>query len=162
MQAHGQDVLRVIFGYVRDRHAAEDIAQEVFVKVYDHLDSFRQDSSYRTWIMRIAINTAKDYLRAAARRTVPVDDLSHVPGSDSPEVDVLRRQEQGALWRAVMDLPEIYREAVWLFYGQDFSVEQIANVTQVTVASVKTRLHRGRELLRRAVERGKHDEPGGR
>lgn len=152
----------MIFGYVKDRHAAEDIAQEVFVRVYDHLDSFRQDSSYRTWIMRIAINAAKDYLRAAARRTVPVDDLSYVPGGETPEGNLVKRQDQSSLWQAVMDLPEIYREAVWLFYAQEFSVEEIANVTQVTAASVKTRLHRGRELLRRAVERGDYDESAGR
>ncbi|MCY0870294.1 MAG: sigma-70 family RNA polymerase sigma factor, partial [Firmicutes bacterium] len=66
MEAHGNDVVRTVYLYVRDRHAAEDIAQDVFVKVYDHLDTFRRDSSYRTWILRIAANAAKDYLRAAA------------------------------------------------------------------------------------------------
>ena len=162
MEAHGNDVLRVVYGYIKDRHAAEDIAQEVFVKVYDHLDSFRRDSSYRTWIMRIAINRAKDYLRSAARRSVPVEDLSHLPGGDTPEMAVLRRQSGDALWRAVLDLPEIYREAVWLFYAQGLSIEEIATVTQVTVSSVKTRLHRGRELLRRAWEGGEMDGQPGR
>ena len=152
MDAHGNEVLRVVYGYVKDRYAAEDISQDVFVKVYDHLDSFRQESSYRTWILRIAVNSAKDYLRSAARRVVPVDDLSHVEGDDSPERLMLRRQEDDELWNAVMNLPEMYREAVWLFYGRGMSIEEIADVTQVTAGSVKTRLHRARELLRRTWE----------
>ncbi len=152
MDAHGNEVLRVVYGYVRDRYAAEDISQDVFVKVYDHLDSFRQESSYRTWILRIAVNRAKDYLRSAARRVVPVDDLSHVEGDGSPERLMMRRLEDDDLWNAVMNLPEMYREAVWLFYGRGMSIEEIADVTQVTAGSVKTRLHRARELLRRTWE----------
>lgn len=152
MEAHGNEVLRVVFGYVKDRHAAEDITQEVFVKVFDHLDSFRQESSYRTWIVRIAVNRAKDYLRAVSRRPICVEDLSFVEGDGSPERGLLRRHENNQLWNAVMNLPEMYREVVWLFYGRGMSLEEVADVTQVSVGSVKTRLYRARELLRRTWE----------
>jgi RNA polymerase sigma-70 factor (ECF subfamily) len=162
MEAHGNDVVRTVYLYVRDRHAAEDIAQDVFVKVYDHLDTFRRDSSYRTWILRIAANAAKDYLRGAARRTIPVEDVAATSTAPSVEQTLIGRARDRALWQAVMALPDRYRESVWLYYAQDLTVEEIAQVTKSTVSSVKTRLHRGRELLRRTWEGGEADESAGR
>lgn len=162
MEAYGNDVLRIVYGYVLDRQQAEDIGQEVFVKVYDHLDSFRGESSYRTWILRIAANHAKDYLRSSARRYVPVDDLSYVEGADCVEQTVVLQEEGEALWRAVRALPEIYRETLWLFYGQELTVDEIAYITQASTSSVKTRLYRGRELLRRDWGRGEEDGQRGR
>lgn len=152
MEAHGRDVLRMVFSYVRDRHIAEDLSQEVFVKVYGHLDTFRQESSYRTWILRIASNTAKDYLRSSARRVPTVEGFERAAEEGSAEDRAMERQTGRALWDAVLGLPAMYREAIWLFYAQDLSIEEIANVTQSSVSAVKTRLHRGRELLRKAWE----------
>ncbi len=162
MDAYGHDVIRLVFGYVRDRHLAEDISQEVFVKVYDHLETFRQESSYKTWILRIAANRAKDYLRSSARRTVPVDDLSHIAEDRSVEQNVIAKDENAYLWQMVSSLPDKYRETILLFYGHEMSIDEIAFVTEVSPASVKTRLHRGRELLRRNFGRGETDEPSGR
>ncbi|MCY0876280.1 MAG: sigma-70 family RNA polymerase sigma factor [Firmicutes bacterium] len=150
MDAHGNDVLRVVYGIVRDRQIAEDLSQEVFVKVYDHLPEFRQESSYKTWILRIAVNRAKDYLRSAARRSVPVDDLTYLTQDETAEQAALAHLDQQDLWKAVLALPDTYRETMWLYYSQELQVDEIASVIGVSVSSVKTRLHRGRELLRRA------------
>lgn len=150
MDAHGNDVLRVVYGVVRDKHAAEDISQEVFVKVFDHLEDFRQESSYKTWILKIAVNRARDYLRSAARRSVPVEDLSYVPDTLSAEQAAISRLEQQDLWEAVLALPAMYREIMWLYYSQELPVEEIAMITDTSVSTVKTRLFRGRELLRRS------------
>lgn len=150
MDAYGHDVLRVVYGVVRDKHAAEDLSQEVFVKVYDHLSEFRQESSYKTWILKIAVNRARDYLRSAARRTVPVDDLSYVADGVSAEQAALKQFERDHLWESVLALPDLYRETMWLYYSQELPVEEIATMIGISVASVKTRLFRGRELLRRA------------
>ncbi len=158
MEAHGHDVLRVLYSYVKDRHIAEDLSQEVFIKVYDHLDTFRKESSYKTWVLKIAINRAKDYLRSAASKITPVDDLTYLPGGESPEANFLAREEQRVLWHAMLSLPEIYRESLWLFYEQELTIEEIALVTQLSVATVKTRLHRGRAMLRKALEGRKFDE----
>lgn len=152
MEAYGRDVIRVVFGYVRDRHIAEDLSQDVFVKVYDHLDSFRHESSYRTWILRIAANSAKDYLRSTARKSVPVEDLGYVPGPASTEESAVAKMAGQALWDAVLRLPDRYREVIWLFYAQEMSIEEIAAMTQSTIPAIKTRLHRGRELLRKVWE----------
>ncbi|PWI56672.1 hypothetical protein BM613_12535 [Sulfoacidibacillus thermotolerans] len=152
MQAYGQDVLHVVYGYVHDRHQAEDISQEVFLKVYDHLDSFRHDSSYRTWILRIAVNTAKDFLRKKARRPEEFDHLLNVAADGSVEGQVLYQIQSRALWTAVAKLPMIYREVVWLYYGKDLSLDEITQVIGVSMSAVKTRLYRGREMLRQTWE----------
>ncbi|MCY0870214.1 MAG: RNA polymerase subunit sigma-24, partial [Firmicutes bacterium] len=94
--------------------------------------------------------------------TVPVEDVAAVSSSPSVEQTLLGRARDRALWQAVMDLPDRYRESVWLYYAQDLTVEEIAQVTKSTVSSVKTRLHRGRELLRRTWEGGEADESAGR
>lgn len=154
MDAHGNDVLRVVYGIVRDRHIAEDLSQDVFVRVYDHLHEFRQESSYKTWILRIAVNRAKDYLRSAARRSVPVEDLTYLPAEGTAEDVAMTRLTQGDLWQAVLALPDGYRETMWLYYSQELPIDEIAAVTGASVSSVKTRLHRGRELLRRAWGKG--------
>lgn len=152
MEAYSRDVFLIVYGYVHDRHTSEDISQDVFLKVYDHLDSFRQESSYKTWIMRIAANCAKDFLRASARKTVVMDDMSHLQSELSVEQTVIAQAQGNALWRAVQDLPDIYREVIWLYYAQDLSVEEIAHVTDASLSAIKTRLHRGRELLRAVWE----------
>jgi len=149
MTAYGNDVLRVIYGIVRDRHTAEDLSQDVFVKVFDHLPEFRRESSHKTWMLRIAVNCAKDYLRSAVRRSVPVDDLSYIGGVDSAEQVAMAGMQQLDLWDAVLALPDMYRETLWLYYSEEMTVEEIAAVMGASASSVKTRLFRGRELLRR-------------
>ena len=152
MEAHGHDVLRVLYSYVKDKHIAEDLSQEVFIKVYDHLDTFRKESSYKTWVLRIAMNRAKDYLRSQASKLMPVEDLTYLPDSKTPEQIVVTKEEDAYLWRSVLSLPEIYRETLFLFYEQELSIDEIATITQMTTATVKTRLHRGRAMLRDALK----------
>lgn len=163
MEAYSRDVFYVVYGYVRDKHTAEDISQDVFLKIYDHLESFRQESSYKTWILRIAANCAKDFLRSSARKTtVVMDDLSHLPGDASTERTVVAKEQEHALWQAVQGLPDNYREVIWLYYAQDFTVEEISHVTSLSQGAVKTRLHRGRELLRTVWEGSGERESTGR
>lgn len=156
MRAFGHDVIRLIDHYLHDRHAAEDLSQDVFLKVYDHLDDFRNESSYKTWILAIAANAAKDYLRAAARRVTPVETIPEKEGVAHPAVEntVVERAQRDQLWRAVDALPDVYREAIWLFYGHELSVEEAARVAKASVGAMKTRLHRGRAMLREGLGGG--------
>ncbi len=162
MQMYGSDVLHVVYGYVHDRHQAEDISQEVFIKVYDHLHTFRQDSSYRTWILRIAINTAKDFLRKKARRPEEFNDVPHAAADGTVEGHVLQQLESQELWEAVSKLPITYREVVWLHYGKDLSMDEITNLLGLSLSAVKTRLYRGREMLRKTWEGSVDRESSGR
>ncbi len=162
MGAYSRDVFRVVYGYVHNKHTAEDISQDVFLKVYDHMESFRQESSYKTWILRIAANCAKDFLRASARKTVIMDDMSHLQSDGSVEQTVVATAQGNALWQAVQGLPDTYREVIWLYYAQDLSVEEIAQVTELSQSAIKTRLFRGRELLRAVWEGSGERESTGR
>ncbi|MCI0183712.1 MAG: sigma-70 family RNA polymerase sigma factor [Acidibacillus sp.] len=162
MQTYGLDVLHVVYGYVHDHHQAEDISQEVFIKVFDHLDTFRQDSSYRTWILRIAINTAKDFLRKKARRPEEFNDFPQVATQHTVEGDVLQDVQRQELWEAVSHLPMIYQEVVWLHYGKDLSMDEISKVLDISLSAVKTRLYRGRGILRQTWEGAVDRESSGR
>ncbi|KYP81218.1 hypothetical protein AYJ22_08270 [Ferroacidibacillus organovorans] len=154
MRAFGHDVIRLIDHYLHDRHAAEDLSQDVFLKVYDHLDDFRNESSYKTWILAIAANAAKDYLRAAARRVTPMETIPEGAPLPAVESAVVERAQRDQLWRAVDALPGVYREAIWLFYGHELSIEEAARVAKASVGAMKTRLHRGRAMLREGLGGG--------
>jgi RNA polymerase sigma-70 factor (ECF subfamily) len=161
MEAYQRDVFHVLLGYVKDRHIAEDLAQDVFVKVYDHLGSFRQESSYRTWIMRIAINRAKDFLRSFAHKTIPIEDVSQWDSEYSVEQTVMSHARDEYLWKAVTDLPELYREVMWLYYAKEMTIEEISQILELNQSAVKTRMFRGRELLKKAWQGGgEHDARG--
>ena len=150
MEAYSRDVFHVVLSYVKDRHIAEDLAQDVFVKVYDHMDTFRQESSYKTWIIRIAVNRAKDFLRSSARKNLSMDHFSHVDSEFSVEQTVISKIRDERLWRAVTELPDLYREVIWLYYAKEFSIDEISQVLSLGESAVKTRLFRGRELLKKA------------
>ncbi len=150
MEAYSRDVLHVVLSYVKDRHIAEDLAQDVFVKVYDHMDTFRQESSYKTWIIRIAVNRAKDFLRSSARKNLSMDHFSHIDSEFSVEQTVISKIRDERLWRAVTALPDLYREVIWLYYAKELTIDEISQVLSLGESAVKTRLFRGRELLKKA------------
>ncbi len=150
MEAYSRDVFHVVLSYVKDRHIAEDLAQDVFVKVYDHMDTFRQESSYKTWIIRIAVNRAKDFLRSSARKNLSMDHFSHIDSEFSVEQTVISKIRDERLWRAVTALPDLYREVIWLYYAKELTIDEISQVLSLGESAVKTRLFRGRELLKKA------------
>ena len=149
MEAYSRDVLHVVLSYVKDRHIAEDLAQDVFVKVYDHIESFRQESSFKTWIIRIAVNRAKDFLRSSARKNLSVDQLPNIDSEFSVEQTVISKIRDERLWRAVTELPDLYREVIWLYYAKELTIDEISQVLSLGESAVKTRLFRGRELLKK-------------
>ena len=98
MRKHGNEVLRTAYSYVKDKFTAEDIFQEVFIKVYKNLENFRDESDIKTWIIRITINTAKDYLKSAySRKVVPMMEFKEdqlVSDNDFEEIENRDRDEQ--------------------------------------------------------------------
>ena len=127
---------------------AEDAVQETFLKAYKGFDSFRGDSSEKTWLTRIAVNTCRDFQRGGwfkhtDRRVTP--DMLPV-GTVQPDTEDLD------LSLAVMKLPRKMREAILLYYYQDMSTEEIAETLGIAQSSVSNRLRRGREKLRKLLE----------
>lgn len=162
MEQYGTRVLHLAFFYLKDRHLAEDIAQEVFIKAYRQWDRFRGDSSVYTWLYKITVNLCRDRARSAWwRRMLPTDDpdvLSHgesqLPPEDGPEDAVLRIAQNEELMAAVMQLPDAYREAIVLYYYQELSTVEIAEITGVSDNTIKTRLFRARAMLKGHLTKG--------
>ena len=145
---HQTSLLRLCYMQLQDQALAEDAVQETFLKAYKGFDSFRGDSSEKTWLTRIAVNTCRDFQRGGwfkhtDRRVTP--DMLPV-GTVQPDTEDLD------LSLAVMKLPRKMREAILLYYYQDMSTEEIAETLGIAQSSVSNRLRRGREKLRKLLE----------
>lgn len=153
MDRFGEEIKRLIFTYVRNHSVVDDLSQEVFVKVYKNLPLFRGDSTMKTWIYRIAINTCKDYLSSLKHRVQQlVQPLLSV--GTLPEEMVVQTEERRQLAQVVMLLPLKYREVLILHYYRDFSVEEISDLLTLNSNTVKTRLRRGREKIKEYMVEG--------
>ena len=147
-------VLRTCYLYLCDRSQAEDAVQETFLKVYRSLDSFRGESSEKTWILKIAMRTCYDmnhsgWSRFFNRRITP---------EMLPEASVPFTERDDALTQAVMRLPEKLRRVIILYYYQGLGVREIAETLGITQPSVSSRMKRGREKLKAALEGREIDE----
>ena len=146
-------VLGLLWRITGDRTTAEDLCQESFLKVLKGLRSFRFQSSLKTWLFRIAHNTATDFLRNR-RPESDTDDgadleaLPALPGAADPARALEESQVRSALHRAVQALPRHQREVIHLFYWDELSVDEIARAMGMPEGTVKTNLFRGRQALR--------------
>lgn len=145
---------RMCCAYLRDASLAEDAVQDTFVKAYRHLDSFRGESSERTWLMRIAINTCKDMRRAAWFRYV--DRSVTLKGIPAPACSQSLGQTEFVM--DIMRLPRKYLEVVLLHYYQGMTTREIAQSLKIPHQTVSSRLRRAREKLRAALEGGRSNE----
>ena len=154
MREYGNDVLRTAYSYVNDRSAAEDCFQETFIKAYKNLESFRGESSVKTWLIRITVNVCKDYLKSAYQRhVVPMMEFEEdaiVSDNDFEEVENKDRNEQ--ILAAVNSLPEHYREVIMCVFYNELSIEETANALGTAPGTVKSRLHRAKEQLKTKLE----------
>lgn len=143
-------LLRFCYIQLQDKGLAEDAVQETFMKAFRSLNSFRGECSEKTWLFRIAINTCRDMQRGNwfrhIDRKVSIDML--------PERVIQPVEDHLDLTLAVMQLPKKFREAIMLYYYQDMDTTEIGNTLGIAQSSVSNRLRRGRDLLRKALERG--------
>ena len=154
VQQYQTALLRMCCLYLRDCAMAEDAVQETFIKVYRSMGSFRGESSEKTWIMRIALNTCRDMRRSGWFRLFD----RRVPMEQLPEASVPFTAEEDSLIGEVMKLPFRLREVILLYYYQDMNVNEIANSLGLSQSSVSGRLKRGRDKLKTALEgRGFHE-----
>ncbi len=153
-------VFRLLGRYCRDPVECEDLAQEVFLKVFRKLHTFQHGSAFFTWVYRIAVNAATDHLsRASSRRLRLVEDEAVLDaGTDrfdqhSPEAPLLTA-ELAAVTRQIVDsLPEKFRTILVLREFEDLSYTEIANVLQIQLGTVESRLFRARHRFKEALER---------
>lgn len=148
IQTHEKDLLRLCRVYVKDAATAEDAVQETFVKAYRSLNRFRGESCEKTWLIRIAINVCRDIQRTAwfrnLGRMVNLDDVK-IPQEMKVKSEVVDQ---------IMRMPKKLREVVLLYYYEDMSQSEIAEVLGVSVTTVHRRLDKAREALRALLEGG--------
>ncbi|MBB6407936.1 RNA polymerase sigma factor [Mesorhizobium sangaii] len=158
IKTHNQRLYRIARGVVRNDSEAEDIVQEAYVRAFAHLDAFRGDSSLATWLSRIVINEALGRLRKR-RRTVampenPQAEIIRFPlnPSDDPERTMAQRQILQLVEQATDSLPDVYRTVFVARVIEGLSIEETADLLGVRPQTVKTRLHRARALVRKALD----------
>lgn len=148
MNAYGREVWNYAYCITRKWDMADDITQDVFLKVFRHIHSFRRDSSVKTWLLTITRNTAYDYRRSAFFRKVSLTDwLEDGRDDNSPEQAALERESLDEIWQMVLRLPVKYREALILFAHHQLSMKEIAELLGVTEGTVKSRLFHARQKL---------------
>jgi RNA polymerase sigma-70 factor (ECF subfamily) len=151
-------IFRLLSRLIRDTAEIEDVAQEAFVKAYRALPNFRGDSAFYTWLYRIAINTAKNYLVSQGRRTPTstqadvedaetFDDGDHLRDLNTPDSMLVTKQVAEAVNRAIDRLPEDLRTAIVLRELEGLSYEEIAESMQCPIGTVRSRIFRAREAI---------------
>jgi RNA polymerase sigma-70 factor (ECF subfamily) len=148
---------KLVLPYVRDPDEVLDIVQEAFIKAYKALPRFRGDSAFYTWLYRIAVNTAKNYLTAQSRRP-PLSDIdmmdaefyegaSALKDHATPEANLLKKEIKEAIERVISDLPEDLKTAITLREYEGMSYDEIAEVMDCPVGTVRSRIFRAREAI---------------
>lgn len=132
-------ILRLAYTYLKSTHDAEDICQNVFLKLLTGGYTFDSAEHEKAWVIRATANACKDSLRAAHRRCVGLEAVAEAAAPEAPDSAVLD---------AVMALPQKYREAVYLHYYEGYSVREIAKLLGRSEAAVSAHLSRGRKSLR--------------
>jgi RNA polymerase sigma-70 factor (ECF subfamily) len=149
---------RLLSRFIRDPSEVEDVAQEAFIKAYRALPSFRGDSAFYTWLYRIGINTAKNYLVAQGRRapTTTEFDAEEAEGFEeaaqlrdlnTPEAELMSKEIAGTVNRAMDGLPDELRTAITLREIEGMSYEDIANIMNCPIGTVRSRIFRAREAI---------------
>ena len=144
VDAYQFSLRRMCCAILRDRALAEDAVQETFLKAYKTLDTFRKESSEKTWLMRIAINTCRDFRRSAWFRYLD----RRITPEDLPLAATPAEEDSIALTAAIMRLPQKLQEVTLLHYYQDMTTREIADALQISQSSVSSR------LVRAFLERG--------
>jgi RNA polymerase sigma-70 factor (ECF subfamily) len=149
---------RLLSRFIRDAAEVEDVTQEAFIKAYRALPTFRGDSAFYTWLYRIGINTAKNYLVAMGRRTPTATDTDaedaegfqdreQLRDLNTPENELISRQVADNVNQTLAELPEELRTAITLREIEGLSYEDIANIMNCPIGTVRSRIFRAREAI---------------
>ena len=150
-------IIQLVNRYVRDPDEAMDVAQEAFIKAYRAIGRFRGDSAFYTWLYRIAINTAKNWIVAKNRRP-PSSDVDAIDAeqygmsdrlheNSTPENELLRQEIEQTVFETISALPEDLRTAIMLREMDGMSYEEIATTMECPIGTVRSRIFRAREAI---------------
>ena len=151
MRQYGDSIYRLCLIYLRDTHLAEDAVQDTFLHAFRAKDGFQGQSSEKTWLTAIAVNICRSYLRSSWFRRVDMV-LDNIPAPPQAEPD------DDALISKIMELPGKYREVILLYYYQQLTVPEIADMLRLSPDTVYSRLRRSREKLKPKLKGWVEDE----
>lgn len=149
----GPGLLSYLTSYLNDRQLAEEVLQDVMLAVWNNAASFRGESKVRTWLLVIARNRAINAHRRKVPQLMPLDDeLDFQSGDTSPLEKVERKTQREALHEVLQSMPPTQREILELVFFHQLSGPEVAELLGINIGTVKSRLHRAKEMLRRALQ----------
>ena len=156
---HKNLVYSVVLRMVNNQEDANDLAQEVFIKVYKNLDKYFPDFKFSTWIVKITTNHVIDYRRKKKYETVSMEEVEYkLISQSSPEQDCLEKEERLVLNQLLNNLPDIYKVPIVLYHQQGLSYQEISEAINEPLSKVKNRIFRGRKILKEELLKMKEGE----
>ena len=147
VERYGDMLFRLAYSCTRSRADAEDVMQETLLKLYTAQKAFESPDREKNWLVRVAVNECRHLLRTPwRRRTGPLEEAADTPVWDTPA--------QSELFRQVMALPPKYRAAIYLYYYEGYSAEEIGRILKITASAVRSRMERARKHLKLKLEGG--------
>ena len=150
-QKYGNRIFSAAFSICQNQADADDVAQDTLIRYYSLNQDFENEQHLKAWLIRVAINRAKDMRSCFWRR-------NKVKWEDYMDELVFEEPEGSRLFEAVMRLPEKYRTVIHLFYYEDYAVDEIAGILRRPEGTVKSQLNRGRKLLKNMLQEEWNDD----
>lgn len=150
LELYGDKLLKTSYLILKDLDMAEDIVQETFIKVFQNINSFKENSSLYTWIYKIALNLCRDKLR---RETELPIFYEYLESGENIEDIIIDNENKEVLSKHLSDLNAIYRDSLILFYFEDMSIKEISEVLEEKEGTVKSRLSGGRVILKELMDK---------
>ena len=142
-------VYSVILRMINSREEANDLAQEVFIKLYKNLDKYYPDYKFSTWVIRITTNHVIDYRRKNRAETVSMEEIEYdAAGEETPETALIDKERALSIKTAIDELPDMYKIPIVLYHQQGLSYQEISDIIEEPLSKVKNRIFRGRKLLK--------------
>ncbi len=146
-------IFSVVFNFINDKEEASDVAQEVFIRIYNSLHRYNPKYKFSTWSVKIATNLCLDVLRKKRISSSPIDEIAGtVKSTDTPEEDCIKDEQSRMVREAIAQLPEKYRVLIIMFHQNGLSYEEISKVLNQPMTIIKNRLYRARIMLRKKLE----------
>jgi RNA polymerase sigma factor (sigma-70 family) len=152
VERHKQYIYTLVYRMVEHRETAEDLTQDIFIKLYRSLAQFRGDAKFTTWLYRLTSNLVTDYRRAQRRKPYEAI-MDKMKGwfsnrQEEPEAVALQKEERQTVHKLLSELPDKYRLIIYLYHYKQLSYQEISDITQLPLKTIETRLYRGKSLLK--------------
>lgn len=151
VQKYSPELKKLAWSYMMDPYLAEDIVQEVLLKCYLHQEQLVGLRSVKAWLYTITKNQCKDYLRGSYHQRVTPTCEFFLANHDTPESEILCKQSCNEVYEQIENLPDIYQEVIYLSCVKELKMNEIHQQLDINISTVKTRLFRGKNLLKAAL-----------